>query len=151
MLTLDLQIATKQPDLPKEVEFKKWATTALREPGIPSEVTIRVVDEPESAELNQQYRGKQGPTNVLSFEFEVPPDVELPVRPLGDLVICAPVVVREASEQGKSLDSHWAHMVIHGMLHLQGYDHVIDSDAEVMESLECELMLQLGYPSPYED
>lgn len=151
MLTLDLQLATESSQIPSELELKHWATVALREPGVPTEVTIRIVDEEESAELNQTYRNKSGPTNVLSFEFELPPGIELPERPLGDLVICAPVVEREAREQGKTLTAHWAHMVIHGMLHLQGYDHILDTDAEVMETLETELMTQLGFPAPYED
>src|SRR5690554_7146099 len=101
MLTLDLQVASGSNQIPGEPELTHWASVALREPGIPTEVTIRIVDEAESAELNQTYRNKSGPTNVLSFEFEIPPDVELPERPLGDLVICAPVVEREAQEQGK--------------------------------------------------
>jgi len=151
MLTLDLQVASESNQIPAELELKHWATAALREPGIPTEVTVRIVDEAESAELNQTYRNKSGPTNVLSFEFELPPEVELPERPLGDLVICAPVVEREAHEQGKRLNAHWAHMVIHGMLHLQGYDHILDTDAEAMETLETELMTQLGFPAPYED
>ncbi len=151
MLTLDLQVASESDQIPSEPDLKQWATVALREPGLPTEVTIRIVDEAESAELNLTYRNKSGPTNVLSFEFEIPPGVELPERPLGDLVICAPVVEREAREQGKSLTAHWAHMVIHGMLHLQGYDHILDADAEVMETLETELMTQLGFPAPYED
>ncbi len=151
MLTLDLQIASDAKDLPAESDLQRWASIALRETDSPAEVTLRIVDEPECADLNQAYRGKQGPTNVLSFEFDLPPDVELPERPLGDLVICAPVVAREAAEQGKTLAAHWAHMVIHGMLHLQGFDHILDNDAEIMESLETQLMLQLGFPAPYED
>src|SRR5690606_29881486 len=116
MLTLDLQIASDAQDLPAESDLQRWASIALRETDSSAEATLRIVDEPESADLNQAYRGKQGPTNVLSFEFDLPPDVELPERPLGDLVICAPVVAREAAEQGKALAAHWAHMVIHGML-----------------------------------
>jgi probable rRNA maturation factor len=151
MLTLDLQVATECEHLPSEDDLFKWATLAVRDQDTPTEVTIRLVDEDESADLNETYRGKKGPTNVLSFEFELPPGVELPERPLGDLVICVPVVVREAQEQEKEVTAHWAHMVIHGMLHLQGYDHILDSDAEIMEHLETELMLKLGYNAPYED
>jgi len=107
---------------------------------------LRVVDETESAELNSGYRGKDYPTNVLSFPFEVPEGMELDL--LGDLVICADVVKREAEEQGKTLQAHWAQMVIHGMLHLQGYDHQNDQEAEIMESLEVRLLGELGLSGP---
>nr|WP_228160613.1 rRNA maturation RNase YbeY [Marinobacter bohaiensis] len=112
-----------------------------------SEVTLRIVDEDESAALNGQYRQKDRPTNVLSFPFEQPEGITLPLA--GDLVICAPVVAREAHEQGKTLSAHWAHMVIHGMLHLQGYDHIDDRDAEIMETLEIRLLAELGFSNPY--
>jgi len=103
--------------------------------------------EGESRELNHTYRGKDKPTNVLSFPFEAPPGIELPL--LGDLIICRQVVEQEAQEQEKTLEAHWAHMVIHGSLHLLGYDHIEDDEAEEMESLETEIMLALGYPDPY--
>ena len=103
----------------------------------------------ESAELNQHYRGKPGPTNVLSFPFEAPPGVETEI--LGDLVVCAPVVEREALEQGKTLQSHWAHMVVHGVLHLQDYDHIEENEAVIMESEEITIMNRLGFSSPYEE
>ena len=106
------------------------------------------MDEDEGAELNEAYRRKQGPTNVLSFPFEAPPGVELSL--LGDIVVCAPVVAREAGEQGKILESHWAHMVVHGCLHLLGYDHMEPVEAEAMEALETEILGGLGYPNPYE-
>ncbi|EEP91625.1 metalloprotease [Yersinia kristensenii ATCC 33638] len=112
-----------------------------------SEVTIRVVDEAESHELNLTYRGKDKPTNVLSFPFEAPPEIELPL--LGDLIICRQVVEQEAVEQEKALLAHWAHMVVHGSLHLLGYDHIVDDEAEEMESIETEIMQNLGYPDPY--
>jgi len=110
-------------------------------------LTVRVVDENEIADLNQRYRMKAGPTNVLSFPFEDPPGVES--DELGDVIICAPVVQREAEEQGKSEAAHWAHMVVHGVLHLCGYDHVDDAEAEIMESRETAILTGLGFPAPY--
>jgi len=110
-------------------------------------LSVRVVDEDEISDLNQRYRMKAGPTNVLSFPFEDPPGVES--DELGDVIICAPVVQREAAEQGKSETAHWAHMVVHGVLHLCGYDHVDDADADVMESRETAILTGLGFPAPY--
>ena len=111
-------------------------------------MTVRIVDEAESNELNLTYRGKDKPTNVLSFPFEAPPGLELPL--LGDLVICRQVVEREAQEQGKPLMAHWAHMVVHGSLHLLGYDHIEDEEAEEMEALERDIMQELGFADPYQ-
>ncbi|NMT65426.1 rRNA maturation RNase YbeY [Marinobacter orientalis] len=146
-LTVDLQRAFDLPGVPEDADFEHWAQAAwLGED--PSEVTIRIVASDESAELNSQYRGKSGPTNVLSFPFEAPAGITVPLA--GDLVICAPVVEKEAAEQQKTLTEHWAHMVVHGMLHLQGYDHIDDGDAEVMEALEIRLLGQLGFNNPYE-
>lgn len=145
---IDIQIATQTPEeqLPSKASLTRWANLSVSgKPGF--EVTIRIVDEAESQALNAQYRQKDKPTNVLSFPFEAPAGIELPL--LGDLVICAPVVMKEAAEQQKNLESHWAHMVIHGMLHLQGYDHILDQDAEVMEKREVDLMAELGYKNPY--
>lgn len=145
---LDLQLACEnEQGLPAEADFRRWLEAVLPQFQPESEVTIRLVDEAESHELNHTYRGKDKPTNVLSFPFEAPPGIELPL--LGDLIICRQVVEREAQEQEKSLDAHWAHMVIHGSLHLLGYDHIEDDEAEEMESLETEIMLALGYPDPY--
>lgn len=148
MLDVDLQLASSSQTLPDAAQLQHWATLALQGEQ-PMEVTIRIVDEPESQELNNAYRGKDKPTNVLSFPFEAPPGIEINL--LGDLVICAPVVNREALEQHKTQEAHWAHMVIHGMLHLQGYDHIEDEDATIMESIEIKLLRELGYPDPYED
>lgn len=146
-LTVDMQRAIEVPGVPEDVEFERWAQTAwLGEH--PSEVTIRIVASDESADLNSQYRGKSGPTNVLSFPFEAPAGITVPLA--GDLIICAPVVEKEATEQQKTLTEHWAHMVVHGMLHLQGYDHIENNDAEVMEALEIRLLAQLGFSNPYE-
>jgi len=150
-VTLDLQIACEDhAGLPTEAQFQTWLDTAVLEFQEEAEVTIRIVDEAESNELNLTYRGKDKPTNVLSFPFECPPGVEdFPL--LGDLIICRQVVEREATEQNKTLESHWAHMVIHGSLHLLGYDHIEEEEAEEMEALEKEFMQSLGFPDPYID
>ena len=145
-LAVDLQIATESTRLPAAADLRNWARRAFLGSD-PREVTIRIVDARESAGLNSRYRGRDYPTNVLSFPFEPPPGITVPL--LGDLVICAPVVLREAQEQGKSSRSHWAHMVIHGMLHLQGYDHEDETEAEAMEALEVELLAALNFPNPY--
>ncbi|QLB14703.1 rRNA maturation RNase YbeY [Mannheimia granulomatis] len=150
---IDLQIASENQDnLPTFEQFTLWVTKALsieaQTENFPeTELTIRIVDEAESHELNLTYRGKDKPTNVLSFPFEVPEGIELPL--LGDLVICRQVVEKEAVEQAISLESHWAHLAIHGTLHLLGYDHLTDEEAEEMESLETEIMQNLGYEDPY--
>ena len=145
---LDLQLACeREQGLPSEANFRRWLEAVLPQFQPESEVTIRLVDVAESQELNHTYRGKDKPTNVLSFPFEAPPGIELPL--LGDLIICRQVVEHEAQEQDKALEAHWAHMVIHGSLHLLGYDHIEDDEAEEMESLETEIMLALGYPDPY--
>lgn len=133
-------------DLPTEKFLHRCAEMAVdSNSGV--ELVIRIVGREESAELNQSYRGVSGPTNVLSFPFEPPPQIETSY--LGDLVICAPVVAKEAAEQKKEHLRHWAHLVIHGILHLLGYDHQRDSDAGVMEARETELLARLGYPDPY--
>ncbi|HSJ47688.1 MAG TPA: rRNA maturation RNase YbeY [Gammaproteobacteria bacterium] len=127
-----------------------WVEAALETENHGVELVIRLVDEAESAELNEAYRGKTGPTNVLSFPFDMPPEVE-ETRLLGDLVICAPVVRREAAEQGKTEPAHWAHLVVHGTLHLQGYDHQSEAGAAEMEGLERQILARLGYPDPYHE
>lgn len=145
---VDLQIATENIEgLPTEEQIVQWATAAVQPEGDEVEMTVRIVDEAESHELNLTYRGKDRPTNVLSFPFECPDEVELPL--LGDLVICRQVVEREAAEQKKPLIAHWAHMVVHGCLHLLGYDHIEDDEAEEMESLETQIMQGLGFDDPY--
>ena len=145
---VDLQIATENLEgLPTEEQIVQWATAAVQAEGDEVEMTVRIVDEAESHELNLTYRGKDRPTNVLSFPFECPDEVALPL--LGDLVICRQVVEREAAEQEKPLMAHWAHMVVHGSLHLLGYDHIEDDEAEEMESLETQIMQGLGFDDPY--
>lgn len=148
MIDLDLQIAAEAPDLPAEDDILRWVAAAVGDAMAEAQLTVRIVDEAEIRELNATYRGKDKPTNVLSFPFEAPPGVDIPL--LGDIIICAEVVAREAGEQNKPLEAHWAHMVLHGTLHLLGYDHIEESDAEEMEGLEIRLLADLGYANPYE-
>ena len=131
--------------VPAAATLRQWAREA-RGGDPPGELTIRIVDEAESASLNGRFRHKPKPTNVLSFPYEAEA-LDEPI--LGDLVICAPVVAREAAEQGKTGEAHWAHMVVHGVLHLLGYDHEKDDDAEKMEAREREILCRLGFPDPY--
>ncbi|MET0028480.1 MAG: rRNA maturation RNase YbeY [Candidatus Thiodiazotropha sp.] len=147
-LILEVQRAAQTtPGVPGDELLQQWAEAAL-EPGRDEvELVIRLVDEAESQQLNRDYRGKDKPTNVLSFPFEAP-DV-VPVSLIGDLVICVPVVAREAEQQHKSLSAHWAHMVVHGVLHLQGFDHQTEPEAERMESREREILHGLNFPDPY--
>lgn len=149
-LILDVQQAVDMAGLPDAEQLRRWAEAALVASDDERELTVRIVDEAESAALNAAYRHKQGPTNVLSFPFEAPiPEVDTGL--LGDVVLCAPVVVREAASQGKSPEAHWAHLVIHGVLHLQGHDHQQAEQALAMERLEIRILNELGYPDPYGD
>ncbi|WP_029408162.1 rRNA maturation RNase YbeY [Thiomicrorhabdus sp. Milos-T2] len=156
MIDIDLQWGIDEQSIPTIEQCQKWVHASVLEPRSfePVEMTIRIVDKQESQQLNADYRNKDKPTNVLSFEFEQPPGLvdigeELPY--LGDLVICAEVVAEEAKVQNKSLEEHWAHMIVHGTLHLQGYDHIDEYDAEEMEGLEIEIMQSLGYENPYQE
>ena len=153
-----LQIAcTERADLPRRAEVSAFAHAAMRASGarvLPgTELVVRLVDSDEGAALNAGYRGRNGPTNVLSFAFESPPGMPAGTGAdaaiLGDLVLCEPVLRREAGEQGKTLAAHLAHMVVHGTLHLLGHDHRTDDDAVVMESIECAAMTRLGFDDPY--
>ena len=146
-MELEVQYVSVLGELPSMQQLERWAEAALLDKHTRQELNIRIVDAEESQLLNKDYRGKDKPTNVLSFPFEAPPGVNANI--LGDLVICAPVVRHEAQDQGKSESSHWAHMVVHGMLHLQGYDHENDEDAGKMESREASIMKQLGFDDPY--
>ncbi len=145
-IEVDVQVACDAPGVPSPEQFRTWAAACVAGRRR-TQVAVRVVGEEEGARLNEQYRHGHGATNVLSFPFEPPPQVSSSL--LGDLVICAPVVQREARAQAKPDMSHWAHMIVHGMLHLQGYDHQIDAQAEVMEARETQILAALGYPNPY--
>ncbi|HID82141.1 MAG TPA: rRNA maturation RNase YbeY [Chromatiales bacterium] len=145
-LELELQLACESQEIPDVATFQHWLNVCFMDAN-DATVLVRIVDETESAELNQQFRDKVGPTNVLSFPFETPP--EIPDDHLGDLVICAPLIAAEAKEQGKRAADHWAHMLVHGVLHLQGYDHLIETEAKEMEALEIHLLSGLGIANPY--
>ena len=147
MPEIDLQNDDNLQPVPSHQEFENWVNASLQQRFNQIEQTIRIVDEAESQQLNARYRGQDKPTNVLSFAVD--PSELLEYTHLGDLVICAPVIAREAQEQGKTLTAHWAHMVVHGMLHLQGFDHQNEAEAEQMEALEIEILQALGHTNPY--
>ena len=138
-VSLAVQYASEAAGLPTRAQVRKWVKAAL---AVDAEITVRFVDEAEGRSLNHDYRAKDYATNVLSFIYS-----STPVQ--GDLVICAPVVAREAQDQGKAIDAHYAHLVVHGVLHLQGFDHEIEAEAEAMEARETEIVIKLGYPDPY--
>jgi len=145
-IVIDLQNDAGFAGVPALPDFERWVTAALQDSHAQLEQTICVVDETQSRELNHRYRGKDTPTNVLAF----PGDNDfLDYDCLGDLVICAPLVAAEAIQQGKPVDAHWAHLIVHGMLHLQGHDHQADAQATRMEALEVEILDTLGYTNPY--
>lgn len=148
-ILIDIQRACTSEKIPSDIAITRWVESVLDNHDEPIELSIRVVGETESAALNQQYRGKLGATNVLSFPFSAVTPEPLPL--LGDLVICAPIVTLEANQQQKAIEAHWAHMVVHGVLHLLGYDHGNDDEAQTMETLETEILLGLNYPPPYTD
>ena len=139
-LVLSVQYAAKPEDVPDRARVRRWVQAALEQP---AELTLRVVGEDEGRMLNRDYRSKDYATNVLTFVYDDDPVVT------GDIVLCAPVVSREAREQGKTPEAHYAHLVVHGVLHLQGYDHENDADAHAMEAREAEILNRLGYDDPY--
>ena len=148
-LSLSVGYAASRKGVPTSASFRQWVEAALRgaKRRKATELSIRIVDAKEGRTLNRDYRGKDYATNVLSFPVELPSGVKLPL--IGDLVICAPVVAREAAEQGKQARDHWAHMTVHGVLHLLGYDHIEDDEAEAMEALETRILAGLGIDDPY--
>lgn len=148
-IELVVQRPSAAPDQPSDDALLGWASAAAQGQATGQELVIRIVDKAEGRKLNHRYRGKDRPTNVLSFPFEAPHGV--PLQALGDLVICAPVVAREAEEQGKQLAAHWAHLVVHGVLHLRGFDHGDEETAASMERLEVEILATLGFADPYGD
>jgi probable rRNA maturation factor len=147
MNQVEIQSCSSSQKQPELQQIQIWVDAALTELNRDTEIVVRIVDEQESAELNEQYRHKQGPTNILSFPVEVPEGIDLNL--LGDLVVCAPVLEREAIQQQKTLNNHWAHIIVHGVLHLLGYDHINDDDAEVMENTEIKILQQLNISNPY--
>lgn len=136
--------------LPPPMRIRQWVRGSLAHAQRDGELTVRIVGEAEGRTLNERYRHKKGPTNVLSFPYG---EADHPLSPplLGDIVICAPLVAAEADAQGKPLEAHWAHLTVHGVLHLLGYDHQSPDQARVMESLETRLLQGMGYPDPYAD
>lgn len=144
-----IQWATDKLACPSSQLLRKWAKQALKDKADDVEVTLRIVDVMEMTMLNSQYRKKDGPTNVLSFPFTTLPGVELDTSILGDIVICADVVNREAKEASLTPDAHWSHMVVHGILHLLGHDHQQDDEAAIMEALEIKILAKLGFANPY--
>jgi probable rRNA maturation factor len=144
---IEIQFAIRTDGLPSSGQLLKWVQHALGDRAADAELTLRIVDEAEITALNSRYRGKDGPTNVLAFPYQPLPGVVSGL--LGDIVICAPVVVQEAVAQGKSLEEHWAHIIIHGVLHLLGHEHKEADEAGRMERLETRLLGQLGYSDPY--
>lgn len=153
-MDIDVQYALEGTDIdknqiPNVSDFYKWASAALSGKQDEAHLSIRIVDENEISQLNQTYRHKHGPTNVLSFPADLARDVPLPL--LGDIVICAPIVISEATQQEKNCTAHWAHMTVHGTLHLMGYDHENEEEANVMENLEIEILDSLGFDNPYQE
>lgn len=150
MYEITIQRAVTTRSLPTTKTFKRWVSAVLKNKMPSAELTIRIVDKNEMTALNSTYRQKPKPTNVLSFPFDIPKECEDDLPMLGDLVICAEVVREEARAQKKTVESHWAHMVIHGTLHLLGYDHEKEAEAEVMEAEEIHLLTALGFSNPYD-
>ena len=139
--------AALSDDAPADAELRVWLSEALGEITKDAELSVRIVDEEEGRQLNRDFRGKDYATNVLSFRADKLP--QLSPQPLGDLVICAPIVAREAQDQGKPVNAHWAHLCVHGVLHLLGHDHEAEEQAQLMEGLEVEILARLGYQDPY--
>lgn len=149
MFDIVIQRATKVTLIPSSIKLKQWAKAALKNKIKSAELTIRIVDKDEMIELNSLYRNKAYPTNVLSFPFDNPEELEDEMQILGDIAICAEVVKEEAKQQKKKEEAHWAHLVIHGTLHLLGYDHEKETDASKMEAEEIKILHSLGFSNPY--
>jgi probable rRNA maturation factor len=150
MHKITIQRMVPKDTMPAQSLLKKWAKKALESKTSPAELNIRIVDIAEITELNSHYRHKSGPTNVLSFPFDMPEEAQEELLVLGDIVICAAIVNQEAQAQDKTQTAHWAHMVVHGTLHLLGYDHETDADAAIMELKEITILSTLGFNNPYQ-
>lgn len=150
MYQVTVQRAVPKNSMLSPMLLKRWAKAVLKLKTNAAEIAIRIVDIAEMTELNICYRHKKGPTNVLSFPFDTPEEVKGEIPFLGDIIICAEVVNQEANEQGKTMEAHWAHMIVHGSLHLLGYDHETDTDAAIMEPQEINILKTLGFPNPYQ-
>lgn len=154
MIDVDLQVALESPEqdtVPSENVLQTWVEAAIGNIKPDAELSIRIVEASESQSLNHQYRGKDKPTNVLSFPFEIPEELAglEEISLIGDLVVCHDIVISEAEQQGKPLEHHYAHMIIHGCLHLLGFDHINEDEATEMESLEIDILSHLNIPNPY--
>lgn len=149
MNVVDIQIVSHSDNLPSKEQFQFWIDAVLTDNSEDSEIVIRIIDETEMIQFNEQYRNKEGSTNILSFPFHPPDEIESKL--LGDLLICAPIVEKEALLQHKKVEHHWAHMTIHGLLHLLGYDHIDNAEAEKMEALEIKLLKTIKITNPYEE
>ena len=149
MNDIEIQVVFESKGQPDQQQIQLWVDAALVDFDQDTEIVVRIVDELESAELNEQYRHKSGPTNILSFPADLPEGIELNL--LGDLVICAPVLEKEALEQNKLLAHHWAHIIVHGVLHLLGYDHIDETEAELMEEKEIAILNKLNINNPYSE
>jgi probable rRNA maturation factor len=149
-LLVNIQLVCSENNIPTLKQFRTWLKAALHSQAKKiqhAEVNIRIVDENESANLNKMYRHKIGPTNILAFSYNPPPETQIDL--LGDLVVCAPIVLKEAKDQHKNIEAHWTHLIIHGCLHLLGYDHVQTQEADIMEALEIQILQKLGLDNPY--
>lgn len=149
MNSIEIQQESESSDVPDSSLLQTWVDAALKDYPADTELVIRIVDKPEISQLNEHYRAKPGPTNILSFPLDAPDYIETNL--LGDLVVCAPILVEEALAQHKPLEHHWAHIIVHGVLHLLGYDHIEDDQAEVMEAKEIEILAQLHIDNPYNE
>lgn len=143
-IKITIQKQTDMASLPTNVQLRKFIKAAVLQADTDTELALRIVDETESQTLNSNFRKKNKPTNVLAFPYDQ-------TDYLGDLVVCAPIVTKEATQQGKNVLAHWAHLLVHGTLHLQGYDHLIDSERNIMEALEIDILKKLHFPNPYEE
>jgi probable rRNA maturation factor len=150
MFQITVQRAAIDNSTPRVAQLKQWAKAVLQNKTSSAELTIRIVGKDEMTMLNSTYRQKHKPTNVLSFPFEMPLGVEIDMPILGDIVICAEVIQEEAIAQHKAVEAHWAHMVVHGTLHLLGFDHEKDDEAEIMETEEVAILKKLGFSNPYD-